>query len=285
MMNFDNPLPAERRIVREFYRDMPFNYHGSPDTAAEHIRKNPITAYPDLDTLLEEEEIRDVLEIGCGAGWAANSIALHYGKNVTALDFTKMALDRAAEVSTLVGTENRVRFVHSDLFEFDTQERFDLVASIGVLHHTDDCRAAFNHITRFIAPGGYLFLGLYHYYGRRPFLDILQGIYASEGETAALARFRTMMNYQSDEIHLLSWFRDQVLHPHETQHTLEEVIKWLDEAGLKLCSTNLNGYEDTDDHPKLIEQEKHFEALSISRNGEENSYFPGFFTVLAQRLD
>ena len=27
-----------------------------------------------------------------------------------------------------------------------------------------------------------------------------------------------------DELHLKSWFRDQVLHPHESLHSLEEVL-------------------------------------------------------------
>lgn len=275
--------PTERKIVREFYRDMPFNYYETAETAVANLRNNPIAAYPDLDALLEEDEIETVLEIGCGAGWASNAMALHYGKRVTAVDFTQKALQRAAEVAQRIGTADKLSFVHNDLFAFDTDARFDLVLSIGVLHHTDDCRAAFDHIVKFIKPGGVLFLGLYHLYGRRPFLDLLQGICAAEGEEAALARFRTMTPDIEDETHLRSWFRDQVVHPHETQHTLEQVMGWLDEAGLELASTNINGYNDPSDRAGLIAREKEFEALSIRYNVEQNRYFPGFFTVLAEK--
>ena len=43
--------------------------------------------------------------------------------------------------------------------------------------------------------------------------------------------------------HNYSWFRDQVFHPQETQHTLEEVKDWLDEISFKLVSTSINNYQ------------------------------------------
>ena len=269
--------------VRDFYRDMPFNFYSDAGVAADSIARNPIAAYPDLDALLEEDEIASVLELGCGAGWAANTMASRYGKRVTAVDFTAPALDRARDVAGRLGTSDRVDFVESDLFAFESAAPFDLVVSIGVLHHTRDCRAAFAHAARMVAPGGFLFVGLYHLYGRRPFLDLYRGICAREGEDAAFARFRDCAETLSDETHLRSWFRDQVLHPHETQHTLAEVWQWLDDEGLALLSTNLNRYAEVEDRATLEVQEKAQEALSLRRNRDEGRFFPGFFTVLAQR--
>ncbi len=268
--------------VRDFYREMPFNYYSDAALAERNLRANPIAAYPDLDALLEEDEIGSVLELGCGAGWAANAMALHYGKTVVAVDFTAKALSRAREVAQRVGTQHRVGFVEQDLFDYRSQRRFDLVASIGVLHHTRDCRAGFDHAASFVRPGGYLFVGLYHLQGRRPFLEYMRGLVATEGEDAAFARFREISGERTDETHLRSWFRDQVLHPHETQHSLAEVWTWLDDAGLTLRSTNLNDYEAPGDRAGLIAQEAAFELLSIRRNRDEGRYFPGFFTVLAQ---
>jgi len=269
--------------VRDFYRDMPFNFYSDAGVAADSIARNPIAAYPDLDALLEEDEIASVLELGCGAGWAANTMASRYGKRVTAVDFTAPALDRARDVAGRLDISDRVDFVESDLFAFESAAPFDLVVSIGVLHHTRDCRAAFAHAARMVAPGGFLFVGLYHLYGRRPFLDLYRGICAREGEDAAFARFRDCAETLSDETHLRSWFRDQVLHPHETQHTLAEVWQWLDDEGLALLSTNLNRYGEVDDRTALQTQERTQEALSVQRNRDEGRFFPGFFTVLAQR--
>ena len=68
-----------------------------------------------------------------------------------------------------------------------------------------------------------------------------------------------------------------------TQHTLEEVLGWLDEDGFTLLSTSINRYGDVSDRKALIEREAAYEALSELRNRTEKRYFPGFFTILAKR--
>ena len=271
------------RTVRAFYDALPFNFYGGAEAAAASVRRNPLSAYPDLEALLEEPEVARVLELGCGAGWAANAMALHHGKQVTGVDFTPRALERARAVAADLGIAARVTFTQADILALDLAETFDLVVSIGALHHTADCRAAFARAAAHVAPGGFLFVGLYHLHGRRPFLDLFREICATQGEEAAFARFRQMSPERSDPTHLRSWFRDQVLNPHETQHTLAEAWSWLDAEGLALCTTNLNGYDAPDDRAAVLAAEPRFEALSRQRNREEGRYFPGFFTILAQR--
>ena len=46
-----------------------------------------------------------------------------------------------------------------------------------------------------------------------------------------------------DEQKLYSWFRDQVLHPHETQHTLEELTDVFKSCNYKIVSTSINKFE------------------------------------------
>lgn len=277
------PQPNRDAQVRAFYNDMPFNYWSDAEQALTSIRANPLLAYPDLDDLLESGDVTRVLEIGCGAGWAANALALHYGVQVTAVDFSASALARAREVAALLDQPDAITFTESDLFRFDTPDRFDLVQSIGVLHHTHNCRAAFAHAGRFVRPGGHIFVGLYHLYGRRPFLRLFHDILRTEGEQAAFDRYAALHQQSSDATHVRSWFRDQVLHPQETQHSLEEVMTWLDEDGFTLISTSINRYDDPTNRAALIAAEQALESLSDRRNRVENSYFPGFFTVLAQR--
>ena len=50
-----------------------------------------------------------------------------------------------------------------------------------------------------------------------------------------------------DEVMLRSWFRDQVLHPHETQHTVEEVLPWIKAAGLEPRTTSVNEFRPVTD--------------------------------------
>ncbi len=269
--------------VRRFYEELPFNYEGTDEAAVEQVRANPIRVYSDLDALLRTPEIRDVVEVGCGAGWLSNSLALHYGKQVVAVDMAERALERARRVASSVGVAEKVRFITTDLFAFRPSQVPDLVVSVGCLHHTHDCKRAFRHVAGLVDRGGFVFVGLYHRYGRRPFLDLFHEILEREGEEAALRRYRELNPAIADETFLRSWFRDQVLHPHESQHTLQEVCGWLSELGLELRSTSINRFERFTDVRDLFVREREYEEISRRRNRIDKRYFPGFFTILAER--
>ena len=84
--------------VLEFYKELPFNYSESVEQQAESVRvRDSVLAYPVLADLLKPKT--NVVEVGCGAGWLSNSIAYHYGSNVTAIDFNPVAVERAQAVA------------------------------------------------------------------------------------------------------------------------------------------------------------------------------------------
>lgn len=271
--------------VMRFYADLPFNYYSSTDIAATQILNNSIeAAYPDLHALLAGGAVSQVFEFGCGAGWLSNSIALHYGQAVTGIDFTAKAVVRAREVAEYLEIENPPSFVEADLFEVRLDRPADLAVSIGVLHHTADAKRAFQRIAGFVTEGGYLYIGLYHRYGRQEFLRMFQEIMESQGEQAALESYARLTRMRpQDRTYLASWFRDQVLHPHESLHTLAETCQWLEEMGLTLRSTSINRFAPITSLPELFEAEKEYAAVSYRANREEGRYFPGFFTFLAQK--
>lgn len=268
--------------VREFYAQLPFNYFGSVESAVKSITSsNPISLYPNLAEALDRNDIKSALEVGCGAGWFAISLANYYKVEVTAFDFTSKALERAELVSQRMGLQ--ISFKNADIFEYEDDRQYDLVNSIGVLHHTKNAKEAFMRIARFVKPGKYIHIGLYHYYGRKVFMEHILGWIEKHGERSAMERFRTLSGLK-DDTHLESWFRDQALHPHETTHTLKEVADWLDEAGFALQSTSVNRFQPFNNQQELFELEKGLEDISYQRNILENKYFPGFFTVLAKRI-
>ena len=72
-----------------------------------------------------------------------------------------------------------------------------------------------------VKKNSYFFLGLYHKYGREPFLDYFRNM-ESLTEEQKFEKFKELRNLENKK-HAFSWFRDQVLHPHETVHTFEEI--------------------------------------------------------------
>ncbi|MCR9248078.1 MAG: class I SAM-dependent methyltransferase [bacterium] len=271
--------------VQAFYDELPFNHWGDVDAAAASIRTNVVQPqYPDLHELLQTGRVRRIVEFGCGAGWLTCTLAHHYDVEVVAVDFTARALTRAAELAAAVNVTDRVQWLHQNLFEALPPGPFDLVLSMGALHHTGDTRRAFEHVQRAAGPGDHVYVGLYHEPGRRVFLGLFDEFLQNDDEAGALAKFRELAGDRgSDEEHLRSWFRDQVLHPHETQHTLREVAAWLDAVGLELERTSINRFAPIDEVTPLFALEQEFAARSHEANVVERRYFPGFFTVLARR--
>ncbi len=73
-----------------------------------------------------------VLEIGCGAWFAATYLADRFG--------TYVGIDRSEKLIELARTYNArsgVTFHTTSIEDFRAGERFDLVFMIGVLHHND----------------------------------------------------------------------------------------------------------------------------------------------------
>jgi SAM-dependent methyltransferase len=98
-----------------------------------------------------------VLDAGCGGGRYAR-IAAENGAQVVAVDRSR-AVDKA---QTLIPKGLAVQFVQADLNSLPLRPAsFDLVYSIGVLHHSPDARAAFGAVAKMVRPGGRLSVWLY----------------------------------------------------------------------------------------------------------------------------
>lgn len=267
--------------VLAFYASLPFNQHASPAAQAASIRRHDTTAsYPVLRPLLHAGA--QVLDVGCGTGWLANGLRLRHAAAVTGIDFNPTAIGFAREVAAALGADTR--FEVADLFRYAPGRRFDLVTSIGALHHTGDCHGAIRRVAAdLLAPGGHLFIGLYHAHGRAPFLAHFRALREGGASEAALfAAYRRLHPATTDLTHLRSWFRDQVLHPHETQHTLAELLPLLRDAGLTLQATSFDGFAPVTDLPALLAAEPAQRDLGAQRLAQ-GRYFPGFFLLLARK--
>jgi len=273
---------AVRDRVLDFYRELAFNRHASVEgQVREVVKHDPLAAYPVLRPLIRPGE--RVLEVGCGTGWFSNGLALHHGAQVTGIDLNPEAVDFSRRGAAALGLTTRLQC--ADLFTYEPETTFPVVVSLGVLHHTHDCAAAVERVcTALVAPGGHALIGLYHRFGRRPFLERFRQMQqrgASEAEM--LWRYRELHSQVVDDTQAWSWFRDQVLHPHETQHTLAEMIGPLATAGCTVVATSLNGFAPLRHGlDEVFRNEADQERIGRERLAQCR-YHPGFFVFLARK--
>ena len=278
-------------IVKDFYRDTPFNFSDDPKLYVDSIRNtNQILEYIDLHKYLRKKKgffkdpfIKSAIEFGCGTGWLTNTLSYYYNPKVTAVDFTSKAVQMAKKVSNELNLNPN--YYVSDIFDYQDKEKYDLVISLGVLHHTTDCKKAFDKISSFVRPGGLLYVGLYHLYGRKPMLKMLQSYAYWNGEETAYNLFKIMNKDMENNQHNYSWFRDQVLHPHETQHTYKEVSKWYEENSFDILSTSINNYKKLSRYSldELYKLEKEMENYSYIKNFQSLNFTPGYFTICGRK--
>lgn len=110
-----------------------------------------------LNFPLEHLRGKLVLDAGCGMGRFAE-IVHQYGGEYVGFDYSFAIDAAAANVGHLPG----VHLVQADIFALPfASDTFDLVISLGVLHHTPDPRRAFASLPRVVKPGGCLSITVY----------------------------------------------------------------------------------------------------------------------------
>lgn len=112
---------------------------------------------------------RRILDAGCGSGRHAYHAAMN-GAEVWAVD-----LGLAVEVAQGNNAgNNQVKVVEADLHRLPfAPESFDLVYSIGVLHHLPDPESVFRGLLKHVKPKGWIHLYLYWKPEGQPFKRLL----------------------------------------------------------------------------------------------------------------
>lgn len=103
---------------------------------------------------------RTVLEVGCGVGTDLIQFA-RGGARVSAVDLTEKSAGLAARRLAMEGFDRRIVTADAEHLPF-ASDRFDLVYSWGVIHHTPDTEVAARELARVCKPGGSVLVMIYH---------------------------------------------------------------------------------------------------------------------------
>jgi carbamoyltransferase len=231
-------------IVKAFYEDTPFPNYDDHDSVRSLIEKSRRGQYARvLDESIPYNS--SVLEVGCGTGQLSNFLGISC-RRVIGTDMCLNSLRLAEQFRREHGLD-RVRFVQMNLFKpCFRQEQFDVVLCNGVLHHTADPRGGFEVIQQLVRPGGYIVIGLYNKYGRL-LMDLRRNIFRLTGGRGKWLDTYLRSRQMSAEKRR-AWFNDQYRHPHESKHTIGEVLDWFDKCGFEFVrgipsvTPNSNGW-------------------------------------------
>ena len=227
----EHPYPRWFRIDRE-----------QPYPLSEWLERE-LPALPRIPTTPSPR----VLIAGCGTGkdaiWIASNIA---DACVLAVDLSLSSLSYARRMASALGVTN-IEFRQGDILGLGAlDERFDLIASTGVLHHMRDPMAGLRSIAGLLKPGGLMKLGFYSARARVS-VTAAREIIAKERIAATEPEMRTFRQRvftadessplkeleHSNDFYSMSMCRDLLFHVQEHQYTLLELGAMLREVDLK----------------------------------------------------
>ena len=160
--------------VKNYWNARPCNLKHStkPQGTKEYfdeVEKRKFFVEPHLVDFADFPSVRGkkVLEIGCGLGTTTINFAKAGAQKVTAVDLSDKSISLAkqrAEVNQLTG---QIEFYNANAEEISKvlpKEKYDLIFSFGVIHHTPHPEKVLQELHKFLSPNGKIKIMVYYRY-------------------------------------------------------------------------------------------------------------------------
>jgi 2-polyprenyl-3-methyl-5-hydroxy-6-metoxy-1,4-benzoquinol methylase len=246
--------------AQQYAASFGFQWHRYQKVQLDHDERRIEDRDFRMKTGLRPEELQGklVLDVGCGMGRFAE-VATRWGARVVGVD-----LSAAAEVAAKNLKDREFVAFQADVFALPfLPGSFDIIYSVGVLHHTPDCEAAVKTLEKYLKPGGILAVWLYSGYNKwYRFSDIWRHYTSSMKPTtlhtilkvavpvlyntqlvlnkvplvgppvAGLMHHVFPVNRQKNpELRMLDTF-DWYSPKYQSKHTYEQVFRWYEAMGM-----------------------------------------------------
>ena len=203
----------------------------------------------------------NVLIAGCGTGRHIFITQNYLNSNILAVDLSKSSLSYAKRKIEEHGFRN-VEFLQSDILQLNSlNKKFDIIESVGVLHHMKEPLKGLEILLNLLEPHGFLKLGLYSKIAREDIIIAREFIQHNRLKSTIddIRNIRqTIINEKknkllrkislSGDFYSTSSIRDLIFHEQEKQFSLPQISKILTKFNLEFL-----GFIDLDIKSKYSE--------------------------------
>ena len=244
--------------VRELYEQNPYPRWVSLPIRGESLRFNdelrrslPFAQF----TPMPDDSAPEALVAGCGTGSHSIFTGQRFrGIHVLAVDLSLSSISYAKRKTQELGMTN-VEYAQADILKLGNMARtFDIIESVGVLHHLADPFSGWRTLLSRLRPGGFMRLGFYSALARRHIVKAREFIAARgyAGTADDIRRFRQddlAVGNPGIDLQSLSQFpdfystsecRDLLFHVQEHRLTLGQIGSFLAELGVHFIGFELD---------------------------------------------
>ena len=197
---------------------------------------------------INEVDIPQILIAGCGTGEHSITTASTFKNcDVLAIDLSLSSVAYAKRKTEELNISN-IDYMQADILDLGVLNRkFDIIESVGVLHHMNNPMVGWKVLADCLNTGGLMRIGLYSELARKSIVQIRDEIEHLNIESSydAMKSFRNKIGSSEEEPHKLivssldfysmSAFRDLIFHVQEHRFTIPQIEASLTQLGLMFC--------------------------------------------------
>jgi 2-polyprenyl-3-methyl-5-hydroxy-6-metoxy-1,4-benzoquinol methylase len=205
-------------------------------------------------TPMLDDSAPEALIAGCGTGSHSIITGRRFrGIRILAIDLSLSSISYAKRKTQELGMTN-IEYAQADILRLGGLARtFDVIESVGVLHHLADPISGWRILLSLLRPSGFMYLGFYSEVARRQVVKARQFIAAHGYESTpdGIRSFRRELQARDADVELqnlselpdfysTSECRDLLFHVQEHRFTLDQIRSFIVETGLHFIGFELD---------------------------------------------